>query len=410
MNFIDFVFFVYMFIGIYLTSLFFIIYFYNRKVLFYYPKARIEPVSIVIPCYNGEKKIGRTIESILSLNYPREKIEIIVVDDKSSDDTAGVVKSYANKYKNVKLIINKRNSGGAAEPTNIGIKAAKYKYVAVADDDSFPEKDILLKMLGFLQKDEKTAAVTSSVLAEKPGNFMQKLQAIEYVIICFNRKLLDCIDSVYVTPGPFSVYKKDALMRAGLFDRKNLTQDIEIVWRLLSKGYKAKMSLAAKVYTDTPRRFKQWWKQRVRWNIGGTQTLIKYKGLVFKKGMLGNFIIPFFSLSLFLGIFGLGFFMYLFFRKFIVSYMLTKYSLYGGTVLFSLQELSFAPSILNFFGAALFFLGLGLIFFGIGEIKEENVKNKNFFKILIYNLVYLVVYPFIMVTSLYKIATGRYSW
>ena len=274
MNLVDIIFFFYIFVGLYMLSLFIFIYIPNRRNMFYYPKGKPEPVSIIVPCYNDSAHIGKTIDSLLDLNYPKEFIEIIVVDDKSKDNSVDIIKEYVKKYKNVRLIINERNSGGAAEPSNIGIKAAKYDYVAVTDADSFPDRDNLIKMIGFLQEDKGVGAVTCAVLARKPENFIQKLQSIEYRVIAFNRKLLDCVDSVYVTPGPFALYRKKYLFEVGLFDVKNMTQDIEIVWRLLSYGYKARMCLAAKVHSETPEKFKAWWKQRVRWNIGGTQTLI----------------------------------------------------------------------------------------------------------------------------------------
>ena len=393
-----------------MLSLFILIYLPNRNKLFLYPKAKLEPISIIMPCYNEAENIGEAIEALMKLDYPKNMLEIIIIDDKSTDNSVEAIKKYSEKYKNVKLIVNKKNSGGAAEPTNIGIKAAKYNYIAVADSDSAPEPDSLKKMIGFLQKEKEVAAVTCSIVSKKPKTFIQKLQAIEYVVIGFGRKLLDLVDAVYVTPGPFSLYKKEVLIKVGLFDTKNLTQDIEIVWRLLSHGYKARMCLAAKVYTTTPEKFKAWWKQRVRWNIGGTQTLIKYKKLLFKKGMLGAFIIPFFSFSLFLGVFGLGLFVYLWTRRLLISYISTKYSLYASSTILRLEDLTFSPSILNFFGAALFFLGLAFTYFGLSIMKEKELENNNIFNILFYIIVYLTIYPFIMITSVYKLSRGKYSW
>ena len=408
MTFIDFVFFFYIFVSLFMLSLFIVIYLYNNKRLFDYPAGKPEPVSIVMPCYNEAEHIGEAIESLLDLDYP--KFEIIVVDDKSKDNSAEVIRKYAKKYKNVRLIVNKVNSGRAAEPTNIGVRAAKYDYIAVADADSTPEKDALRKMIGFLQKDKKVGGVTCAVLAKKPKTFIQKLQAIEYVVIGFNRKLLDLIDSVYVTPGPFALYRKKILFDVGLFDKDNMTQDIEIVWRMLSQGYKARMCLAARVYSVTPSKFSDWWKQRIRWNIGGTQTLMKYKGMVFRKGMLGAFIIPFFSMSLFLGLFGLGLFSYLMSKRVLVHYLSTKYSLAADSTILRLQDLSFAPSVLNFFGLVLFILGTGFTMFGLAVIKEKSVQNRNFFNILFYLIVYLAVYPTIMLTGLYKLIRGNYTW
>tara|TARA_Y100000310_G_scaffold239681_1_gene243360 strand:- start:1872 stop:3008 length:1137 start_codon:yes stop_codon:yes gene_type:complete len=378
--------------------------------LFDYPKGRAEGVSIIVPCFNAEKTIGSAIESLLDLDYPKDMIEIIVVDDKSSDQSRRIVEKYVAKYGNIRLIENSRNSGGAAEPTNLGIKAAKYDYVAVTDDDSMPERDALIKMIGFLQKDEKVAAVTCAVMAAKPEKFIQKLQKIEYAIISWGRKLLDKVGAVYVTPGPFTLYRKKSLIEVGLFDTKNMTQDIEIVWRLMYHGYKAKMCLDARVISETPKKFGAWWRQRVRWNIGGTQCIIKYKKFVFRKGMLGAFIIPFFSFSLFMGLFGLGIFVYLLVRQFIVRYLSTKYSIYAGSTILRFQEINFNPTVLNFFGIALFFIGLAFTLVGLTIMREPKFKNKNILNILFYMLIYLAVYPFIMVNGLYRVVTKKYSW
>ena len=378
--------------------------------MFDYPKGKPEPVSIIVPCYNASRTIGRTVGSLLDLDYPRGMIEIIVVDDKSEDDTVEIVNNYVKKYKNVRLIVNRVNSGGAAEPTNLGILAAKYRYIAVTDDDSSPQPDALKKMIGFLQQDEKIGAVTCCVLAKKPKRFMQRLQAIEYVVIAFGRKILDFIGAVYVTPGPFALYKRDVLIEVGLFDKQNLTQDIEIVWRLIANGYSVRMCLAAKVYSETPDKFRKWWRQRVRWNIGGTQSILKHRRYVFRKGMLGAFIIPYFSASLFLGLFGLGMFIYLFARRLLYYYLSTKYSVYAQVALFTLDDFSFAPSILNFLGGALFILGAGFTFLMISVMKEKEVRVGKILNIAFYQIVYLTIYPFIMVRSMYKLMTGKYSW
>ncbi len=411
MNFIEFVFYTYLFVALYMTSLLIFLWYPNRKKIFEYPHGKPVPVSIIMPCYNESKTIAEAIESLMNLNYPKDMIEIIVVDDKSKDNSVQIIQEFVKKYPNkIKLIVNSRNSGGAAEPTNIGIKAAKYDFIAVTDADSMPQPDALIKMIGFLQQDSKVAAVTCAVMARGNKTFIQRIQMIEYSIIAWNRKLLDCIDSVYVAPGPFALYKKSALLEVGLFDTKNLTQDIEIVWRLLSHGYVAKMCLSARVYSETPDKFKKWWKQRVRWNIGGTQCIVKYRKLLFKKGMLGAFIIPFFSFSLFLGLFGLGIFAYLFAKRVIVKYLATQYAIYGGATLLRLQDLSIHPTVLNFFGIALFLWAFVFTMIGLGIMDMRKKPEAKIFNILFYLLIYLTIYPSIMITSLSKYIRGKYSW
>ena len=170
------------------------------------------------------------------------------------------------------------------------------------------------------------------------------------------------------------------------------------------------MCLAAQVYSDAPTKVRAWFRQRIRWNIGGTQCILKYKHLIFRKGMLGMFIIPFFSASLFIGLFGLGLFSYLMSRRLLISYLSTKYSIYASATILTLQDLTFSPSILNFFGAVLFLVGTFFTIFGLGIMKELKKKHTNIFNVGFYLLVYLAAYPIIMITSLYKLSTGKYSW
>ncbi|MEK6890336.1 MAG: glycosyltransferase [Nanoarchaeota archaeon] len=409
-NFVDSVFLTYMFVGMYMLVLFIFLYLPNRDNLFHHPKGRPEPVSIVMPCYNEGHQIGEAIDSLMKLDWPKDMMEIIIVDDKSKDNSVEVIKEYIKRYSNVRLIVNKRNSGGAAEPTNIGVKAAKYDYIAVADADSTPEREALMKMIGFLQKDDRVGGVTCAVMSKSPKNFMQRVQSIEYAIIAWNRKLLDLVGAVYVTPGPFALYRKKILLEVGLFDTKNMTQDIEIVWRMLSYGYGARMSLSTRVYSATPLSFTKWFKQRIRWNIGGTQTLWKYKSLVLKRGMLGAFIIPFFCLSMFLGLFGLGLFIYLLFKRLTFWYLSTYYSLQGNAPLLYLQDLTFTPSLLNYLGGILFIAGAIFTIIGLGVMDQPRLGKGNIFNILFYMLIYLSIYPIIMITALTKLITGKYSW
>jgi cellulose synthase/poly-beta-1,6-N-acetylglucosamine synthase-like glycosyltransferase len=190
-----------------------------------------------------------------------------------------------------------------------------------------------------------------------------------------------------------------------------MTQDIEIVWRMHMHGYKARMCLDTKVESVTPYKLRDWWKQRIRWNIGGTQCILKYRKQVFKKGMLGNFIIPLFTATLFIGLLGLFLFAYLMARRIILSYITAQYSLAANTAIIRMSELSFTPSVLNFFGVVLFLLGLGFTLFALGKVQNRHMQEKqNLFNISVYSLIYLAIYPIIMVASLYKYVRGKYSW
>lgn len=410
LSFIESIYYVYIFLALYMLGLFILLYLYGRKEMFTFPKGKPEPVSIVMPCYNEAKNIGAAIESLLDLDWPKDMLEIIVVDDKSTDNSVLVIREYEKKYGNVHLIVNKKNSGGAAQPTNIGIRNAKYSYIAVADSDSTPDRLALRKMIGFLQEDDMVGGVTCSINAKKKNNFIEKLQAVEYSIIAFTRKLLDPVDGVYIMPGPFALYKRKVLEKVGGFDEKNLTQDIEMTWRILYHGYKVRMCLATKVNSLTPNKFKAWWKQRLRWNIGGIQTLLKYKSIFLRKGILGFFIIPLFVIGYVTGLLGFVVFSYLMLRKFYLSYLATKFSLYLGTGVIYLNEFNLSLSVLSFFGLSLFILGISFTLLGLSVTKEKSVDKNGPIVLLFYFLVYLSIYPILLIWSFYKFLRGTYSW
>ena len=232
-------------------------------------------LSMIIPCYNGEEAIGRTIQGIVDAQYKNLK-KIIVVDDCSTDNSYKIMKEYEKKYPNlVQVVQTPKNTGKAAGAKNYGSKFVDTELIGFTDDDSFIEKGSIDKMVGFFN-DEKVGSVTSSVLVHNRNKFIEKLQSVEYKVIKFSRKLLEFIDSIYVTPGPLGIFRKSAFDKIQGFDENNLTEDIEITWHLQAEGYKVKMAVPARSYSIAPSKISVWVKQRNRWNIGGLQTIAKY--------------------------------------------------------------------------------------------------------------------------------------
>jgi|SRR3989344_239399 len=409
MQLLPFIYLGYMFISIYMSLFFILIYWRNRNELFDIPKLeKIYSLSIVVPCYNEEKEIGRTIKALLASDYQGLE-KIYVVDDCSKDNSYKVIQEYARSNSKVIALQTPKNTGCAAGAKNYGAGFVETELIGFTDSDSFPESTAISRIVGFF-KDEKVAAVLGSNLVKNKNTFFEKLQAIEYAIISWTRKLLNYVDCIYVTPGPLTIYRKSIFDKVGKFDQKNLTEDIEFTWRLAYHGYKREMCPAAVTYTVVPSSLKQWFKQRQRWNIGGLQTIKKYKAFVLRKGMLGKFIIPYFVISLFLGLLGLSIFIYLIIKNFISTILLTKYSLIASTSIITLESLNITPTVLNFFGIALFFLGLVFTIYGLGIMKQKDLRKQNIFNILIYLVVYLTIYPFIMITSLYSFIRGKHSW
>lgn len=396
---------IFMFIGLYYFSFFMIIYFKNRKTLFLYPVAKRDySISVIIPAYNEQGSIKSTIENVMNSNYKLK--EVIVVDDGSKDKTGIIAKSLLGKYTNLK-VISKKNSG-KADSINQALKIARGELVAILDADSYPEKDAFEKMIGFFDE-EKVAGVTSCITPKNKEKFIEKIQSIEYPIIAWQRKLLDYLDSVFVTPGGLSMYKKSALIEIKGFNTRNITEDIEVAWNLIHHGYKIRMCLAANSYTIAPDNFKQWKNQRVRWGIGGFQTLYQYRKEFLKKGLFGWFILPFVTISIFLGLFILIFEGYLFGKSVLLNLLFAKYSFIAGTPLIDFS-LNFSPQVILIYTIFLSIAGFFLTMFSLKVMKEKNLSrifHRNVFNLLFYIIVYQTFYGFIWFIAIFKILVSK---
>jgi peptidoglycan-N-acetylglucosamine deacetylase len=409
MEFLTVIYLIFTFIAFYFMFLFILIYIQNRKEIFTYPKPKKDySLSIVIPCYNEGKTIEQTIKSILNSGYKHLK-KVVVVDDCSKDGSFEIIKEIAKKYPKVLAVQTPKNTGNAAGSKNYGAKFVDTELIGFSDGDSFIEVDSIDKMVGFFN-DERVAAVTSSVLVNNRVNFITNLQAIEYKVIKFSRKLLEFIDSIYVTPGPLGIFRKSAFDKIHGFDQSNMTEDIEITWHLQADGYKVKMGVPARAYTVAPTTVRAWIKQRNRWNIGGLQTIFKYKKAWFKRGMLGNFILPFFVLSWLLGLFGLFVLIYRLITTIIFRYLSTTYSVQAQTAVFRFSDIKIIPNVLIFFGVVLFVLGLWFTIVALVNMKESTRKRENFFTVGFYMIFYLIMYPIILIISGYKFLRGYREW
>jgi cellulose synthase/poly-beta-1,6-N-acetylglucosamine synthase-like glycosyltransferase len=406
MEWIIYVYLILFFFGIYFLILFILLYLRNKKVLNDYPKpTKFPKISLITPAYNEEESIESTIKNLLKLDYPSNKREIIVVNDGSTDKTVEIMKKLMKEHKEIKLL-DKKNSG-KADSLNQAIKIATGELIAIVDADSYPARDCIKKTIGYFEEDEKVAAVTTKVLVRNDKNFIERYQFFDYVVIAWSRKIMDFINSVYVTNGPFSIYRKDIIIKVGGFDPKNMTEDIEITWNLLSKGYKSKMSYSAEVYTIVPKTLGGWIKQRIRWNLGGWQTLHKYRKHFLKgENLFGYFVMNYVALSFLLAL--VGFFLVL--RAFFL-----KGIFYIGGIPFLFQgynplkfiEIKFVFSFLLLFG--LIFLTLVIIFYKFA-IGREKLKRKNLLTILTYAFIYRPLYIIPLVVSIFKLIKGDIRW
>jgi len=264
---------------------------------------QVPMVSMIVPAYNEQGKIRHSIKSLKKINY--DKVEFIIVNDGSSDNTSKeVVESIAGDKRFI-FIDRKQNKGKAAS-LNEGIARAKGEFIATMDADSVVEPKIFYKALPYFL-DEKVGAVTVSVLVKKPKTFLHKIFEVEFIIgLSLFLKVFSFFNAVFVTPGPFSVYRKKTLDQIGGFDEKNFTEDMEIAYRIHKAHYKIENCMEAKAYTIIPPTFKKICTQRKRWYSGALYTISKHRGMLLNKkyGLFGffmtfNFSVIFLGLALF---------------------------------------------------------------------------------------------------------------
>ena len=248
------------------------------------------PVTVIIPSYNCKDLIGQTIDSVKASDYPSD-IEILVVDDGSTDGTRDMLKG----IKGIRLVLKESNEG-KAEALNAAIKIAAHDYVFCVDSDSYISKNALRDMMAKMLPDQTVGAVTCFVKVSNNKSLLGKVQEIEYFVgFGFSAITNYMLDAVFVTPGPMTLFRRSALLEVGLFDVTNITEDLEMAWRLRKAGYKITYAYEAVVYTIVPETFRALLRQRTRWYRGKLNNISKHRDMFLnpKYGYFGMFIMPF---------------------------------------------------------------------------------------------------------------------
>jgi cellulose synthase/poly-beta-1,6-N-acetylglucosamine synthase-like glycosyltransferase len=312
-------------------------------------------VSIIVPCFNEARTLEKTVMSILGLDYPKDKLSILIVDDGSTDDTYTVARNVATRlaksFKNINVI--SQENGGKFTALNFGIRHSTADFVSCLDADSTVDSQALIRMIPYF-KDEKVMAVTPAMRAitsdmvngGKP-TILQQIQRAEYNIGIFNKKVYGMINAIHVTPGPFSVFRRTVFEKIGYFRHAHNTEDMEIAFRIQSKGYRIANCYNAFVYTITPATLNKLYRQRTRWTCGFIKNLIDYRQCLFNKkyGNMGMLTMPF-------AVLGIGFVFY-FAGQFIYHIGVFVYNTYDriATVGFISPHFSFTSLTGNFSNA-----------------------------------------------------------
>lgn len=374
--------------------------------------SELPKVTVIIPAYNEEKTIKRTIESALSLEYPKEKLEIIVVDDGSKDGTYGIAKKFEGK----RLKVFTKKNGGKSTAMNFAIPKAKGEIIVTMDADSYATPSALRKMVNYFTT-PNVMCVTPSMAVNNPKGFWQRLQQAEYLVGIFLRKSFSTMNAIHVTPGAFSSYRKEFFEKYGGFDAKgHLTEDMEMALRIQANGYSLRCCDDAVIYTNVPDNFKDLLIQRRRWYYGWMHLLLTYRRLFSKKyGHMGMVVLPIAILSILFSVamtFNLLFSSLNQVRKEIVFLNSVNFSFDGA---FDLSFFAIERFFYYFFSkptTIILVIFLGIVTFYMVFAKR---RVKHYSNVLVGMPLFILFYSFLLTISwvtaaVYYFIIGKISW
>jgi len=234
-----------------------------------------DTVSVIVPCYNEQDVIIPSLKSIIAQTYPN--IEILVVDDGSSDRTYALAKNfeYDEGYRSLKVL--SKPNGGKSRALNYAIKKAQGNLICCVDADSKLDK-FAVELLVQHFKNPEIAAVAGSVSVINTDTFLTKLQALEYIeglnMVKNGQAFLKLVN---IIPGPLGMFRKDAMQKVGYYSHDTFAEDCDLTLSLIAEGYKIDYEPDAMARTEAPENLLDLLKQRYRWTRGILQAIKKNK-------------------------------------------------------------------------------------------------------------------------------------
>lgn len=264
-------------------------------------------VSIMVPAHNEGIVIEKTVRSLLSLDYPAERYEVIIINDNSSDNSAQILKSIQDENPAVTLkVINTdavTGGKGKSNALNIGFNISKGEYLAIYDADNTPEKKALKYLVVTLSRNEDLGAVIGKFRTRnKSYNLLTRFINIETLFFQWMAQAGRWkLFKLCTIPGTNFLIRRSIIEEIGGWDTKALAEDTEISFRIYRMGYKIMFMPKAVTWEQEPQTFKVWFKQRTRWVKGNIYVIFKDIKYLFdlKSGPIKFDIIYFTSIYLF---------------------------------------------------------------------------------------------------------------
>lgn len=236
------------------------------------------PVSVVVPAYNEAVGIEAAVRSLVASDYP--DLEIVVVDDGSTDSTGDIVEGLA--IPGVRLV--RQDNGGKAAALNAGIAAARHDVLVLVDGDTVFQPDTVRELVQPLA-DPRVGAVAGNTKVGNRGGVLGRWQHLEYVVgFNLDRRMLDIFGCITTVAGAVGAFRRDTLDRVGGLSLDTLAEDTDLTMAVLRSGYRVVYQPSAVAWTEAPQTLTDLWRQRYRWAYGTMQAIWKHRHAVFERG------------------------------------------------------------------------------------------------------------------------------
>jgi cellulose synthase/poly-beta-1,6-N-acetylglucosamine synthase-like glycosyltransferase/spore germination protein YaaH/peptidoglycan/xylan/chitin deacetylase (PgdA/CDA1 family) len=249
-------------------------------------------VAVLIPAYNEEEVIERTVRAALDSHYAN--LRVIVIDDGSKDRTLEVARrAFAAEVAAGKVLILTKLNSGKAEALNYGIQHIGNAELFVGiDADTVIAPDAISRLVPHFIN-PKVAAIAGNAKVGNRVNLWTRWQALEYVTSQnFERRALDVLGAVSVVPGAIGAWRVSAVREAGGFQTDTVAEDADLTMALLRLGYRVEYEDMALAYTEAPTNANGLMRQRFRWSFGILQSVFKHRAVFARKGALGWVALP----------------------------------------------------------------------------------------------------------------------
>ncbi len=411
-SFFGLVFYALVFLSVYAQLFFLITFFENRKrIIIRDGQQKLENypvVTIAVPAWNESKTIERTVESLLKLNYPKDKLRIFLIDDGSKDDTYKVMQQFLGQP-NIEVFT--KENGGKHTALNLALEKSDAPFFGCLDADAFAEEESLVRIMSYFEKVPSAMAVAPSIIVNEPKNILQKAQGAEYEMAVYVKKMLGFLGAIHVTPGPLTIFRKEVFNNLGPYRHAHNTEDMEIAYRMQVNGYKIEQCNDAFVYTNTPNTVKKLFKQRLRWIYGFINNTLDYRSAIFRKkyGNFALFTVPVGILSI-----ATASFLFIKFLINVVKFIIKKVEYYSVSGFeFGTKVSSLDPFFINTRSLLFLTIFLYMLVFTSMILGRRMANNKIPFSVnmIYFFLIYSIIAPFWLLKAIWNtIVAKKPAW